>query len=107
MSWKYLNKKPISEERKFTVLRRPLITEKYTIVSQYSHFAFEVAADANKHEVKLAVESLFKVHVVKVNILNEIGKQKSFKGRLGQQKGIRKAIVVLKAGETIDVGIGV
>lgn len=107
MSWKYLDKTKISSERTLTVIRNPLITEKTTLVSQFNQYAFEVAADANKHEVKQAIESLFNVSVIKVNMINIGGKTKIFRGRRGVQNSIRKAIVTLKQGDTLDVAVGV
>ncbi len=107
MSWKYFDKTIISSERKFNVLRNPLVTEKTTRVGEFNQYAFEVAADANKHEVKQAVESLFKVSVTKVNMINIAGKVKRFRGRVGVQNGVRKAIVTLKQGDILDVGVGV
>ncbi len=107
MSWKYLDKSKISDERKYNVLRSPIITEKTTKASQYNQYAFEVAPDANKHEIKQAVESLFKVSVVKVNVSNLKGKSKRFRGTMGVQKDVKKAIVTLKQGDALDVGVGV
>ena len=106
MSWKYLNKKNISEERALEVLRRPIITEKSTLVGEHNKYVFEVAADASKPEVKQAIEKLFKVSVTAVNTINQNGKTKRFRGRLGQQNGKRKAIATLKEGDVIDVSSG-
>ena len=107
MSWKYLSKRIISQERSLQVLRRPWITEKSTTATQYNQYSFEVVHDAAKDEVKQAVEKLFNVSVTKVNVINEFGKRKVFRGTKGRQKDIRKAIVTLKQGEVIDFGVGV
>ena len=72
MSWKYLNKRPVSDDRMYQVIRRPLITEKATLVGEYNQVAFEVALDATKPEIKSAVEKLFKVKVMAVNTLRQM-----------------------------------
>jgi len=106
MSWKYLNKKPVSDERMYQVLRRPLITEKATLVGEYNQVAFEVALDATKPEIKSAVEKLFKVKVTAVNTLRQNGKTKRFRGRPGKRNDYKKAIVRLAEGDSIDVTTG-
>ena len=106
MSWKYLNKKPVSDERVYQVLRRPLITEKATLVGEYNQITFEVALDATKPEIKSAVEKLFKVKVTAVNTLRQNGKTKRFRGRPGKRNDYKKAIVRLAEGDSIDVTTG-
>ena len=106
MSWKYLNKKPVSDERIYQVLRRPLITEKATLVGEYNQITFEVALDATKPEIKSAVEKLFKVKVTAVNTLRQNGKTKRFRGRPGKRNDYKKAIVRLAEGDSIDVTTG-
>ncbi len=106
MSWKYLNKKPVSDERVYQVLRRPLITEKATLVGEYNQITFEVALDATKPEIKSAVEKLFKVKVTAVNTLRQNGKTKRFRGRPGKRIDTKKAIVRLAEGDSIDVTTG-
>ena len=61
----------------YEVLRRPLITEKTTVLQERNKYAFEIADKANKHEVKVAVEKAFKVNVTKVNIVSYHGKRRS------------------------------
>ncbi len=104
MSWKYFNKQIISTERCYEVIRRPLVTEKFTRMSQFNQVAFEVSSDATKPEIKQAVEKLFKVKVLAINTVNVAGKFKNFRGRRGQRNGIRKAVVKLDKGQTIDLG---
>lgn len=97
----------------YDVIRRPLITEKTTMMSEPTEtttdrkYTFVVMQDADKYLVRKAVEGIFDVNVQKVNILNVKGKQKRFKGRLGRQSDFKKAIVTLKRGQTIDLTGGV
>lgn len=97
----------ISKERLFEVIRRPLVTEKSTLVSQHSQVAFLVPLDATKPEIKAAVEDLFKVKVKAVNTLRSKGKMKRFRGRLGQRSDSKKAYVTLEEGHSIDVTTGI
>ena len=106
MSWKYLNKKPVSDDRIYQVLRRPVITEKATLVGEYNQVTFEVALDATKPEIGSAVEKLFKVKVTAVNTIRQNGKTKRFRGRLGKRNDFKKAIVRLAEGDSIDVTTG-
>lgn len=94
------------KESKFDVLRAPLTTEKSVNLSGLSKYAFRVAVWANKKMVKEVVEKLFNTKVVAVNILNTKPKVKYFKGRKGQRKGFKKAIVTLEPGKTIDLTAG-
>ena len=106
MSWKFLNKKKVSDERLYNVLRAPVITEKATLGSENNQIVFKVADDANKHEIKVAVETLFKVSVTSVKTSVVKGKEKRFRGKLGQRSDFKKAVVRLKDGDTIDVATG-
>ena len=85
---------------------RPLITEKATMLSEHGQFVFRVAPDANKREIKAAVEGLFGVTVLAVNTLVQKGKTKRFKGRPGQRSDVKKAFVKLAAGQSIDFTTG-
>jgi len=96
-----------SKERLFEVIRRPLITEKSTLLSEYNQISFLVALDATKHEIKSAVEDLFKVKVTKVNTLRNKGKTKRFRGVIGKRQDTKKAVVTLAEGQSIDVTTGV
>lgn len=95
-----------SRERIFELLRRPVITEKATMLSEYNQVTFEVPLDANKQEVRAAVEDLFKVKVTGVNTLITKGKAKRFRGRMGRRNDVKKAIVTLAEGQSIDVTSG-
>tara|TARA_R110002050_G_scaffold118195_4_gene235474 strand:+ start:1772 stop:2092 length:321 start_codon:yes stop_codon:yes gene_type:complete len=102
-----VNKKQISEERVYEIIRSPLITEKATALSQFNQYVFEVMGNATKPEIKQAVEKLFKVTVLGVNTVLTKGKTKRFKGRMGRRQDLKKAIVSVKQGQTIDVSVGV
>jgi large subunit ribosomal protein L23 len=97
----------ISKERMFEVIRRPLITEKATLISEHNQVAFEVSIDASKPEIRAAVEGLFKVKVTGVNTLIQKGKTKKFRGHSGRRDDVKKAVVTLADGESIDVTTGV
>jgi large subunit ribosomal protein L23 len=88
--------------RHYDVLVRPLITEKSTKLSELNKVVFKISPDATKRDVKQAVEALFNVTVRKVNTMNVEGKVKRFKGRPGQRSDLRKAIVTLAEGQSID-----
>jgi len=86
----------------YEVLRRPLITEKNAILQSQGKYAFEVAGEANKYQVKQAVERAFKVKVTAVNMMNVRGKQKRLGRRIVQTPSWQKAIVTLKPGDKIE-----
>jgi large subunit ribosomal protein L23 len=84
-----------------------LVTEKSTILAQYNKYLFKVNLKANKHEIKDAIEGYYGVNVTKVNII-KIHPKVRLQGRtVGFKKGYKKAIVTLKAGDTIGVAEGV
>jgi len=91
----------------YDVIVSPVITEKSTLVSEHNQVVFNVARSASKPEIKAAVEALFSVKVSAVNTLVRKGKLKRFKGRLGQQKDVKKAIVTLAEGHAIDIATGI
>ena len=95
-----------SKAEQYDVIRQPIITEKATLASENNAVVFEVAIDANKPQIKEAVESLFNVKVKAVNTSITKGKVKRFKGQLGKRKDVKKAYVTLEAGNTIDVSTG-
>ncbi len=97
----------LSEERMYQIIRSPVITEKATLISEHNQVAFRVPLDATKPEIKVAVESLFKVKVEAVNTLRQKGKVKRFRGRVGKRNDVKKAIVTLAEGDSIDVTTGV
>ncbi len=84
----------------------PLITEKATLLSDQNKVVFKVPLTATKVDVKAAIEALFKVKVVSVNTIRVKGKTKRFKGVEGKRSDIKKAIVTLAAGQSIDVTTG-
>ena len=112
MSWKYFRRpgsgaradKQAEKTRWYGIVRAPHVTEKSTRMSAANQVTFTVAADADKADIRAAVEGLFDVKVVAVNTVNIAGKVKRFRGRLGRRVGVRKAIVTLAAGDSIDLG---
>ncbi len=90
----------------YDFIRAPLITEKATLASQHNQVMFRVPLSATKPQIKTAVEALFKVNVTAVNTLITKGKQKRFRGRMGTRSNVKKAIVTLAAGQSIDVTTG-
>lgn len=92
--------------RHYDVILAPHITEKATVLSEQNKVVFRVAKDASKDEIATAVEALFNVEVVKVNTLVQEGKTKRFRGIKGRRSDIKKAIVTLVEGQSIDVTTG-
>ncbi|MBU3259029.1 50S ribosomal protein L23 [Roseovarius sp. PS-C2] len=90
----------------YDVIRKPIITEKATMASENGAVVFEVHMDANKPQIKEAVEALFGVKVKAVNTTITKGKQKRFRGQLGRRNDVKKAYVTLEEGNTIDVSTG-
>ena len=90
----------------YDVLRRPLITEKSTLIAEENKIVFEVALEADKNQIKDAVEALFKVNVTKVNTILQKGKNKRFRGYAGRRSDIKKAIVTLAEGQSVDITTG-
>lgn len=99
--------KLIDDIRLYDVIERPVITEKATIAAEQNKVVFRINPTATKKEVKDAVEALFGVKVEKVNTIKTKGKVKKFRGRTGQRSDQRKAIVTLKAGQSIDLAAGI
>ena len=93
--------------RHFDVVLAPHITEKSTMLSEHNAVVFKVAGDASKLEIKAAVEALFGVNVTGVNTLNQKGKTKRWKGRPYTRSDVKKAIVTLAEGQSIDVTTGI
>ena len=90
----------------YDIIRKPVITEKATMASEANAVVFEVAVDANKPQIKEAVEALFGVKVKAVNTTTTKGKVKRFRGQLGRRKDVKKAYVTLEEGNAIDVTTG-
>ena len=95
-----------ASERHYDVIQAPVITEKATLLSEQNKVVFRVAMDARKDEIATAVEELFKVQVLKVNTLITKGKTKRFRGIKGRRSDVKKAIVTLAEGQSIDVTTG-
>lgn len=94
------------EPRHYDVILSPVVTEKATAASEKNKVVFKVRLDATKTEIKNAVEKLFEVKVTRVNTLTRKGKNKVFRGRPGKQGDVKKAIVTLAEGQTIDITTG-
>jgi large subunit ribosomal protein L23 len=93
--------------RHYDVILAPHITEKATLLSEHNAVVFKVAGNATKPEIKAAVEALFSVEVTGVNTIVQKGKTKKWKGTPYTKSDIKKAIVTLKDGQSIDVTTGV
>ena len=88
-------------------IRQPIITEKATILSEFNKTVFKVHKGTNKKTIKKNIEKLFKVNVVKVNIINTKTKKKLKQGKLSTKSGYKKAIITLKKGQSIDLTTGI
>ena len=85
----------------------PIVTEKSTKISEYNKIVFKVPANADKKNLKKNIEKIFKVNVVKVNIINKKNREKLTRGRKVKISGFKKAIVTLKKGQNIDMTAGI
>jgi large subunit ribosomal protein L23 len=94
------------DHRHYDVILSPVITEKATGMSEHNKVAFRVRMDATKSQIKAAVEKLFDVKVTSVNTLVRKGKKKRFRGTVGRQSDVKRAIVTLAEGQAIDVTTG-
>ena len=92
----------ISSERAYSIIKKPITTEKSTNLQQFNQYTFSVSKNSNTNEIKQAIELIFKVKVLKINTSILRGKSKSFKGTYGFRKDTKKAVVTLKEGNTID-----
>ena len=88
-------------------IRSPIITEKATILSEQNKTVFKVHEKANKNVIKKNIEKLFKVDVIKVNIVKKKAKIKMRQGKKSFKSGYKKAIVTLKKGQSIDLTTGI
>ena len=95
------------DARHYDIVLAPHITEKSTMLSDTNSVVFKVAPKATKPEIKAAIEALFGVSVVSVNTLTSKGKTKRWKGKPYQRSDVKKAIVRLAEGQSIDVTEGV
>ena len=92
--------------RHYDTILSPVITDKTTLLSEQNKVVFKVANDASKDEIAAAVEELFKVKVTKVNTIVTKGKTKRFRGIVGRRNDVKKAIVTLAEGQSIDITTG-
>ena len=97
----------MNREEMYDVILGPVITEKSTQASEHNQVTFRVRGEASKPEIKQAVEGLFGVKVKAVNTLNQKGKVKRFRGRPGRRSDVKKAMVTLEEGHSIDVTTGI
>ena len=88
-------------------IRYPIITEKATILTEQNKTVFRVHDKANKKNIKKNIEKLFKVNVVKINIINQKTKIKMKQGKKSYKSGYKKAIITLKKGQSIDLTTGI
>jgi large subunit ribosomal protein L23 len=88
-------------------IRNPVVTEKATILSEQNKTVFKVHNKANKKNIKKNIEKLFKVNVVKINIINQKTKVKMKQGKKSYKSGYKKAIITLKKGQSIDLTTGI
>ena len=95
------------DTRHYDVVVAPHITEKSTLLSEHNAVVFKVAPDATKPQIKAAVEALFGVTVTGVNTLTAKGKTKRWKGKPYTRSDVKKAIVTLQDGDSIDVTTGI
>ena len=100
-------KKDAIDIRHYVVIVAPHITEKATLLSENNAVVFKVAGTATKPQIKAAVEALFDVKVKGVNTLVQKGKVKRWKGKPYTRNDVRKAVVTLAEGQTIDVTSGI
>ena len=96
----------MTDLRHYDVIVSPAITEKTTLASEQNQVVFNVAKKASKPEIRAAVEALFGVKVTAVNTLVRKGKIKRFRGTIGRQSDVKKAVVTLADGQSIDVATG-
>ncbi len=97
----------VVDNRHYDVVLKPHITEKTTLLSEHNAVVFQVAGDASKPEIKAAVEALFNVKVTGVNTMVAKGKTKRWKGTPYKRSDMKKAIVTLAEGQSIDVTTGI
>ncbi|MEX0953758.1 MAG: 50S ribosomal protein L23 [Rhizobiaceae bacterium] len=96
----------MTDLRHYDVIVSPVVTEKSTLASENNQVVFNVARKATKPEIKAAVETLFGVKVTGVNTLLRKGKIKRFRGTIGRQSDVKKAVVTLAEGQSIDIATG-
>jgi large subunit ribosomal protein L23 len=101
-----MSKTAPKDPRHYDVILSPAITEKATAASEHNQVVFKVALTATKPEIKEAIEKLFNVKVKRVNTLVRKGKHRIFRGLRAKLSDVKKAIVTLEEGHSIDVTTG-
>jgi large subunit ribosomal protein L23 len=96
----------VSDFKHFDTIIAPIITEKATLLSEHNKVVFRVPLSATKIEIKAAIEKLFEVKVTAINTIRQKGKTKRFRGIKGRRSDVKKAIVTLAEGQSIDVTTG-
>jgi large subunit ribosomal protein L23 len=89
------------------IIISPSITEKATYLSEQNKIVFKVNKKAKKNSIKRSIEKIFKVNVIKINTINLKGKTKIVKGKKSRKPDIKKAIITLKTGQSIDLSTGI
>lgn len=104
-----MNKSEVKKitENMYELIRKPVVTEKSMKASEHNQITFIVPLNAEKTEIKKAVETVFGVKVETVNTIKTKGKVKKFRGRMGRRSDFKKAIVRLADGQHIDVTAGI
>ena len=97
----------MSKMNLYDSILNPVVTEKATNLSEMNKVVFKVNSSANKRSVKKNIEKIFKVNVVKINIINKQSRFKTAKGKKVKIQGYKKAIVTLKKGQNIDLTTGI
>ena len=97
----------MSELHLYDKILSPLVTEKSTNLSEQNKIVFKVPSNANKKNLKKNIEKIFKVNVIKVNIINKQNRSKLVRGRKVKISGFKKAIITLKKGQSIDLTAGI
>ena len=85
----------------------PLVTEKSTNLSEINKVVFKVNSLADKKSIKKSIEKIFKVNVIKINIINKQRRIKIARGKKAKVRGYKKAIITLKKGQNIDLATGI
>lgn len=96
-----------SQSRAFAVLKRPLLTEKGTFLGALNKYFFEVDQRATKQEVRKAVEEIYGVRVIKINMIRQLGKARRSGKVAGRTRNWKKALVTLQKGNSIELFKGV
>ena len=91
----------------YDIILNPSVTEKSTMLSEMNKVVFKVNSSANKKSVKKSIEKIFKVNVVKINIINKRRRFKTVRGKKVKVQGYKKAIITLKKGQNIDLTTGI